>query len=97
MKWGSILLGALGLAVLDAVVSSSSGASNVGGFVAGLGTAVNWFISPTVPAFKPTSSGSANTTANETIETPAQAQDAGNSVPALSALGTYAGGTLELT
>jgi hypothetical protein len=49
---GSILLGAVALAVLDGVVSRPAATKNVGGFIAGAGKAVNWFLSPTVPAFK---------------------------------------------
>lgn len=51
MRWGNILLGALGLALLQGLVSGP-GANNVGGFIAGAGKAVAWFVDPTVPAFK---------------------------------------------
>jgi hypothetical protein len=61
-SWGTIIAGAIGLAVLDAIVSTSSGASNVGGFLAGLGSAVQKIISPQVPAFHTTSGTSANST-----------------------------------
>ena len=50
-SWSTILTGALGLAVLDAVVSRQQAASNVGGFLAGLGGFVHKVISPQVPAF----------------------------------------------
>jgi hypothetical protein len=51
MRWGNLILGALGLAILQGLVSGQ-GASNVGGFIAKAGTAVAWFVDPTVPAFK---------------------------------------------
>jgi hypothetical protein len=50
-SWSAILTGAIGLAVLDAVVSRQQAASNVGGFLAGLGGFVHKVISPQVPAF----------------------------------------------
>jgi hypothetical protein len=53
MKWGNLILGGLGLALLQGLVSGS-GASNVGGFFAQAGTAVEWFVDPSVPAFKNT-------------------------------------------
>jgi hypothetical protein len=53
MRWGNILIGGLGLALLQGLVSGQ-GAQNVGGFVAGAGRAVAWFVDPTVPAFKNT-------------------------------------------
>ncbi len=46
-------MGALGLAVLDAVVSRPAAAGRVGGALSGVGTIVRKFISPAVPAFAP--------------------------------------------
>lgn len=51
-SWAAIAAGAIGLAVLDGVVSRSGAVSNVGGWIAGTGKAVQWFLSPAVPAFK---------------------------------------------
>jgi hypothetical protein len=93
-SWTDILIGAVGLAVLDAVLSSTSGASNVGGFLAGLGNAVNRFVSPAVPAFTVSSSGSSGQApaGGETTQSGA-AVEAGNTVPALSpSEGTALGG-----
>ncbi len=50
-SWAAIAAGAIGLAVLDGVVSRSSAVNNVGGWLAGAGKAVRWFLSPAVPAF----------------------------------------------
>ncbi len=81
-SWTDILIGAIGLALLDAVVSSTSASSNVGGFLGGLGNAVQWFISPAIPAFKPASSGSSQQgSATTSSGTPVEAA---NTVPALS-------------
>ena len=49
-RWGNIILGVLGLAVLQGVLSGGS-ASNVGGFIVSAGKAVSWFVDPSVPAF----------------------------------------------
>jgi len=67
MKWGSVLLGAVGLAVLYAVTSSQQSAANVGGWLGGLGNLAERFISPAVPMFAQT----ANTTAAPTATQPA--------------------------
>lgn len=58
MRWGNIILGALALALLEGIVTSRSSTANVGGFLASSGKAVAWFIDPTVPAFKNTSTPS---------------------------------------
>jgi len=57
-SWAAIAAGAIGLAVLDGVLSRAGGTSNLGGWVAGAGKAVNWFLSPAVPAFKVTATSS---------------------------------------
>ncbi len=64
MRWGAIIAGALGLAVLEAVVSRTSAASNVGGLLGGVGTIVRGFISPQVPAFNTSSSSSSSSGGN---------------------------------
>jgi len=66
MRWGNILLGALGLALLQGLVSGP-GANNVGGFIASAGKAVAWFVDPTVPAFKNTAQP--NTTPSHPLAT----------------------------
>lgn len=65
-SWAAIAAGAVGLAVLDGMVSRSSATSNVGGWIAGAGKAVDWFLSPAVPAFSTSSSTAATATAAET-------------------------------
>jgi hypothetical protein len=59
-SWGGLLVGAIGLAVLDGVVSSQQASANVGGWVEGAGSLVNRFLNPTVPLF---STPAATTTA----------------------------------
>lgn len=80
MRWGNIIIGALGLAVLQGIVSGK-GAGNLGGFVAKAGTAVRWFVDPTVPAFKststPSTSSAANSLASQPVATGASAVAAG--------------------
>jgi hypothetical protein len=88
MRWTSIALGAMSLGILDAVVSSSAAASNVGGVLSGAGKAVEWFISPTVPAFGASSAAKTKaTTGAATAPAPVQlaGADAGaaTSAPAL--------------
>ena len=62
MRWGSILMGFVGVAVLDAVVSTKSASQNVGGTIAGLGSLVAKFISPAVPAFASAAKKTSTTT-----------------------------------
>lgn len=66
MRWGTVLLGALGLALLDGLVSSKAGTANAGKALKSAGNAVNWFISPSVPCF---STGTATSTATTTAAT----------------------------
>lgn len=70
MRWGNIILGALGLALLQGVVSGA-GAKNLGGFLAGAGKAVEWFVDPTVPAFSNTSTPSTSSQSAVATYTPA--------------------------
>lgn len=83
-SWAAIAAGAVGLAVLDGIVSSKAAASNVGGILAGTGRAVQWFLSPAVPAFK---TGSSSTTAATAAATQAAyaAPPAGSTPPSSSA------------
>lgn len=76
-SWASIAAGAIGLAVLDAVVSRQKAAQNVGGLLEGAGRAVEWFLSPAVPAFRTSSSPSSSSTAS----TAAYAGPAAGSTP----------------
>lgn len=48
--WRTALSGMLGLALLDAVVSSNQAAGRVGGLLSGVGKVVEHILSPTVPA-----------------------------------------------
>lgn len=59
----SILLGAVGLALLDAVVSTQQGSTNVGGLFAGIGRLVRDFLSPQVPAFAAAASATSSSSA----------------------------------
>ncbi len=54
MRWSSVILGAMSLAVLEAVVSTKGGAERAGGVFAMVGGFVRDFVSPAVPAL-PTS------------------------------------------
>ena len=75
-SWAAVAAGAIGLAVLDGVVSRSAAANNVGGWLAGAGKAVEWFLSPAVPAFS-SSSTTASTTATTASTPTAQVAVAG--------------------
>lgn len=70
MRWGNLILGALGLALLQGVVSNRGAASNVGGFIAGAGKAVAWFVDPTVPAFSSTGTPSTSSAPVAVASTP---------------------------
>lgn len=56
MSWRGLALGAIGLAVLDAVVSKANAAGNVGGWLEDAGNLVKKFLDPTVPFFTVTTS-----------------------------------------
>ncbi|MGA2835502.1 MAG: hypothetical protein ABSF84_02785 [Acidimicrobiales bacterium] len=60
-SWGGLAIGIAGLAVLDGVVSRTQASANVGGWLTGVGSAVQRFLDPTVPLF-----GSKTTTASAT-------------------------------
>jgi hypothetical protein len=83
-SWGSIILGAAGLGILDAVVSRSSATKNVGGAFVGISKIVNWFVSPTVAAFSSASVSSGSSTSLTADQRPATS----STVPALSPAGT---------
>jgi hypothetical protein len=57
-SWTGLLIGIVGLAVLDGVVSRPGAASNVGGWLSGAGSAVSRFLDPTIPLFGPASGAS---------------------------------------
>lgn len=50
MTWRSILSGVLGLALLDAAVSSQAAAGRVGGLLDGMASVISHVLSPTVAA-----------------------------------------------
>lgn len=60
-SWAMVAAGAIGLAVLDGVVSRGGAADNVGGWLEGAGKAVDWFLSPAVPAFATTTAPTSGT------------------------------------
>ena len=75
MNWRAIFLGAVGLAVLEAVPTRKGGAQQVGGALTGAAGVVEKFISPAVPAFASAgaSTTSATTMAATTAALPAYA------------------------
>jgi hypothetical protein len=58
---GNVLLGAVALAIAEGILSRSSATARVGGFVAGIGKAVEWFVSPAVPAFSSAAASTSST------------------------------------
>jgi hypothetical protein len=69
-SWGGLAIGAVGLAVLDGVVSRQQAASNVGGWIAGAGSLVQRFLDPTVPLLAaPTKATNSNATAQPATTT----------------------------
>jgi hypothetical protein len=62
MRWSSVILGAMALAVAEAVLSSPAATARTGGFLAGIGGFVRAFVSPAVPAFKTSTKTTAQTT-----------------------------------
>ena len=68
-SYGGLLVGALGLAVLDAVVSRPQAASNVGGWLSGAGGLVKRFLDPTIPLFATTAASTTSTTGSTTATT----------------------------
>ena len=89
----NIILGALGLAVLEGIVSSKQASANVGGAIGKLAKGVAWFVSPAVPAFKNAAAATSSTSLAVETATSAEQQNtagtAGSSsaatAPALSA------------
>lgn len=75
---GNIILGALSLAILEGVLSRSAATARVGGFFASAGKAVEWFLSPAVPAFK---SASATTSSTALAVEAAASNSPSSSVP----------------
>jgi hypothetical protein len=62
MDWRAFLVGALGLALLDAVLTHRAGISNVTGAESGLITIVKGIVDPATPAFGPSVVASATST-----------------------------------
>jgi hypothetical protein len=94
MRWGNLILGALGLALLQGIVSSGGAASNVGGFVAGAGKAVAWFVDPTVPAFSTTSTPSTSSAPVAVASTSTPISPTLGEIPNPSAQTTIQGGVV---
>jgi hypothetical protein len=92
-SWSAVAAGAIGLAVLDGVLQPQASA-NVGGWVAGAGKAIQWFLSPAVPAFSTTTTP-ASTTASSSAAPIVEAA-AGTTVvpPSSSASGQSTGPTV---
>ena len=72
-SWGGLLIGILGLAVLDGVVSRQQASSNVAGVLQGAGSVVQRFLDPTIPLFSTSTTQTATTTAATTSATTTQA------------------------
>lgn len=89
-NWATIAAGAIGLAVLDGVLSRGSATGNVGGWVAGAGKATRWFLSPAVPAFAPSAPASSPTTTTTTATATAAPAGPAVSPPSSSAAGAPA-------
>jgi hypothetical protein len=68
-SWGSLVVGVVGLAVLEGVVSRTQAASNVSGVLAGAGSAIKRFIDPTVPLFSNSPTKTATTASTTTAAT----------------------------
>ncbi len=79
----SVVAGAMALAVLDAVVSRQSAASNVGGWFESFGNLVRDFLSPAVPAFSTTATTSASAPAPAAARPNAPPGAAPNTTPAV--------------
>ena len=59
--WQGFAVGAMGLALLELVVSRQTANANAAGILTGVGTLVRKFLSPTVPAFGAAPQGVAGT------------------------------------
>jgi hypothetical protein len=68
-SWGGLMVGALGLAVLEGVISRKQASSNVAGVLSGAGSAVKRFLDPTVPLFSTSTTKTATTVATTTTAT----------------------------
>jgi hypothetical protein len=77
-----LVIGALGLAILDGIVSRPSAAANVGGVLASAGKAVKWFLSPQVPAFTTSKATKSASSAPAGSSTQAPGPINGNQPPA---------------
>ncbi len=66
MSWRGIATGVFALIVLEVLVANPRASGSVGGVLAGVGTAVRWFLDPNTPAIpdrsKPTPAQSTSAT-----------------------------------
>lgn len=60
MSWRGLALGAVGLAVVDAVLTHAGAANRVGGWLLGASNLVAKIVDPTVPFFAASSSSSSS-------------------------------------
>jgi hypothetical protein len=65
-SWTGLLVGAIALALLDALLTNRAAAGNVGGAETGLAGLVAKFIDPAVPAFGASSSSSSSSSSGST-------------------------------
>lgn len=84
-SWGSLLIGAIGLAVLDGIVSRPGATGRVGSWLSGAGSLVNRFLNPTIPFFS-TPSSSATTSAQAGGTPTASTANATSAAPSAPAL-----------
>ena len=89
-SWAAVAAGAVGLAVLDGVISRPGATANVGGWLSGAGNAVRWFLSPAVPAFSP--SPATGTGAAPLAYTPATSSPPASSASTAPKQPAYVGG-----
>lgn len=80
---GNVILGALALALFQGIISRQTATSRVGGVIAGAGKAVEWFVSPAVPAFSSAASSTSSTAL--AVETAAGGSGASTAPPAMPA------------
>lgn len=67
MSVRGVIAGAMGLAVLDALLTHSGSAQGVAGAFSGVTNVVSDFISPTVPTFKASASTTSATTGSSGV------------------------------
>jgi hypothetical protein len=74
---GNVLLGAVALALAQGILSKGAATARVGGLIASAGKAVEWFVSPAVPAFK----GASSTTSSTSLAVQAAASGGSSTAP----------------